>query len=112
MIARTLVLDGARLLLIPAYGSKSAAQNETVLARARENGVPTVEANVGLNLIISKGEIVAFQRGDNRITTGEIEIPAAPSPAATGAQERKFLRWRGPELAARYRETMRKQRKR
>src|SRR5207249_5352408 len=38
MIARTVVLDGARILLIPSYGSKRKSQNEAVLARARENG--------------------------------------------------------------------------
>ena len=36
MIARTLVLDGARLLLVPSYGSKRRWQNQAVLARARE----------------------------------------------------------------------------
>ena len=54
-LARTLVLDGAQYLLVPAYGSKNKAQNRTILARGRENGVPVVEANVGMNLIISRG---------------------------------------------------------
>ena len=63
MIVRTLVLDGAQLILIPSYGSKTREQNETVLARARENGVPIVEANVGMNLVISKGEIVSLRVG-------------------------------------------------
>ena len=48
MIARTLVLDGAQILLIASYGSRKKAQNQAVLARARENGVPIVEANVGI----------------------------------------------------------------
>ncbi|GIT16216.1 MAG: hypothetical protein CM1200mP37_7970 [Chloroflexota bacterium] len=47
MIARTMVFDGAQMLLINSFGSKSKGQNETVLGRARENGVPIVEANVG-----------------------------------------------------------------
>ena len=50
MIGRTLVLDGAQLLLITSYGMKTKVQNETVLARARENGVPIIEANVGMNV--------------------------------------------------------------
>ena len=58
-IVRALVLDGARIILIPSYGSKTKVQNQAVLARARENGVPIVEANVGMNLIISRGEICA-----------------------------------------------------
>lgn len=61
LITRTLVLDGARLILIPSSGSKSKSQNQAVLALARENGVPIVEVNVGMNLIISKGEIVAYK---------------------------------------------------
>ena len=103
-IARTLALDGARLLLIPAYGDKSGAQNKTVLARARENGAAVVEANVGLNLLISKGEIVGSARGNDKITTATIEIPVAPSTAAARASERAFLKTRGPAMAKRYRE--------
>ena len=44
MIPRTLVQDGARLLRITSYGMKTKLQNETVLARARQNGAPIVEA--------------------------------------------------------------------
>ena len=73
------MLDGARLLLIPSYGARDRRQNQTVLARARENGVPIVEANVGMNLIISKGEVVAYKWGVDRITTADIEVPALPS---------------------------------
>ena len=79
LIARTLVLDGARLLLIPSYGDKSKRQNEAVVARSRENGVPVVEANVGVNLIVSKGEQVAYAWGNDRITTAYVEMPAFPS---------------------------------
>ena len=79
MIARTLALDGAQLLLIVSYGSRSKAQNETVLARARENGLPIVEANVGMNLLISKGEVAAYKWGVDRITTAVVEIPTPPS---------------------------------
>ena len=75
LIARTLVLDGAQFLLIPSYGSKGKSQNQTVLARARENGVPIVEANVGMNLIINKGEIVAYKWGNDQISTASIDIP-------------------------------------
>jgi predicted amidohydrolase len=59
LIVRTLVLDGAQVIFIPSYGDRKKQQNQAVLVRARENGVPIVEANVGMNLIISKGEIVA-----------------------------------------------------
>lgn len=106
MIVRTLVLDGAQLILIPSYGSKTREQNETVLARARENGVPIVEANVGMNLVISKGEIVAYEWGNDRITTATIEVPAPPSTPHAREYERQYLDLQGPEMARRYQRTL------
>ena len=106
LIARTLVLDGAQFLLIPSYGSKGKAQNQTVLARARENGVPIVEANVGMNLIISKGEIVAYKWGNDQISTADIDIPHPPSTEAARHSEQKYLQAQGPEMEARYQKTI------
>ena len=106
MIARTLVLDGAQFLLIPSYGSKGKAQNHTVLARARENGVPIVEANVGMNLIISKGEIVAYKWGNDQISTADIDIPHPPSTEAARRSEQSYLQAQSPEMAARYQKTI------
>ena len=108
LLARTLVLDGARLLLIPSYGSKSRDQNQTVLSRARENGVPIVEANVGVNLLISKGEIVAYEWGNDRITTDNVEVPAVPSTAAARASEREYLELQKREMGLRYQETLKR----
>lgn len=107
MIVRTLVLDGAKVILIPSYGNKTRLQNKTVLARARENGVPIVEANVGLNLIISKGEVVAYQWGNDRITVGEIEVPAPSSTHSSRRFEAEFFRLNEPEMARRHRERLR-----
>ena len=106
LIARTLVLDGAQFLLIPSYGSKGKSQNQTVLARARENGVPIVEANVGMNLIISKGEIVAYKWGNDQISTACIDIPVPPSTDAARRSEKEYLQAQGPEMAARYQKTI------
>jgi len=106
LIAHTLVLDGARVLLIPSYGTKTRNQNEAVLAPARENGVPIVEANVGMNLIISKGEIVAYKWGNDQITTGTIEIPEPPAPEAARRSEQAYLRQQGPEMQRRYEKTV------
>lgn len=105
LIARTLVLDGAQLLLIPSYGSKARDQNAAVLARARENGVPVVEANVGMNLIISKGEAIAYKWGYDQITTAVVEVPVRPSTEAARELERHYLKLQGPEAARRYRKT-------
>jgi predicted amidohydrolase len=108
MIARSLVLDGARLLLIPSYGSKRRAQNQAVLARARENGVPIIEANVGMNLIVSKGEIAAYKWGRDQITTAIVDVPVEPSHTAARAYELEFLELQGPEAERRHRETLKR----
>lgn len=105
-IARIPILDGARYLMIPSFGSRSKAQDEAVLARARENGVPIVEANVGVTLIISKGEVVAVSRRKTQVLHGTIEIPAAPSLANRDRHERSFLRWRRKEMPLRYKNQM------
>ncbi len=91
VIARLLVVDGAKFLLIPSYGDKTRANNGEVLARGRENGVPVVQANVGMNLIISKGEIVGYKWGADRITVAEIDIPVFPSRQSVRAVEQHFL---------------------
>ena len=101
-IARIPVLDGAQYLLIPSFGSRSKEQDKAVLARARENGVPIVEANVGVTLIVSKGEIVSLSRRETAVTFGTIEVPAAVSPANRDRHERAFLRWRKSEMPRRY----------
>jgi predicted amidohydrolase len=107
-IVRALVLDGARIILIPSYGSKTKEQNQAVLARARENGVPIVEANVGMNLIISKGEICAYQWGNDQITYGVVDIPAAPGAEAARQAEQDYLTAQTPEMELRYQRTMEK----
>ena len=107
-IVRALVLDGARIILIPSYGAKTKRQNQAVLARARENGVPIVEANVGMNLIISKGEICAYQWGNDQITYGVVDIPAAPGAEAARQAEQDYLAAQSPEMELRYQRTMEK----
>ncbi len=108
MISRALVLDGAQMLLIPSHGKKSRSQNETVLARGRENGVPIVEANVGVSMIVSKGEIVDYKWGNDRIALGTIDVPAAASTAAARAYELEYLRLQRPEMERRHRETLKR----
>ena len=105
-IARALVLDGARIILIPSYGAKTKRQNQAVLARARENGVPIVEANVGMNLIISKGEICAYQWGNDQITYGVVDIPVEPSAATARKAELDYLAAQKPEMERRFQKTM------
>jgi predicted amidohydrolase len=105
-IVRALVLDGARIILIPSYGSKTKEQNQAVLARARENGVPIVEANVGMNLMISKGEICAYQWGNDQITHGVVEIPVAPGAEAARQAEQDYLTAQSPEMERRYQRTL------
>jgi len=106
LLARALVLDGARFICIPTFGTRSKLQDEAVLARARENGVPVVQANVGRNLVISKGEIVALDRRMDTITLAEIEIPAPCSQRAARAVEREFLSARPAAMAERLKKTL------
>ncbi len=101
-LARILVLDEARYLLIPSFGNRSARQDATVLARARENGVPIVEANVGVSMIVSKGEIIKRSRKIEDVTCGTIAIPAAPSKANREFQEKAFLEWRKEQMPLRH----------
>lgn len=103
-LARIPALDGAQFLVIPAYGSTSARQDEAVVARARETGLPVVEANVGVCLVVSDGAIAAVKRAPTAVTFAEITIPpAAPArPAERDAVENEFLRWRATEMTQRY----------
>lgn len=96
--------DGAQLLLIPAFGSRGTQQDEAVLSRGREMQVPVVEANVGVSLIVNKGEIVSVQRREEGIAFAEIDIPPARQrdQAARDETERKFLEWRAVEMQRRY----------
>jgi predicted amidohydrolase len=112
-LARIPVLDGARLLVIPAMGSRSKSNDEAVLSRGRENGIPVIEANVGVTLIVNGGEIVAVDRSEEGITYATITIPPAvePSPEERDRQERLFLEWREEEMVRRYEKTMSKLRK-
>ena len=106
MVAHTLVLDGARVLLIPSAGLKAKRQNQAVLARARENGVPIVQAYFGLSLIVSKGEMVAYKWGSDQITVGVVDVPERPSRLAARACEKELLQWRDREMEKRYSNTM------
>ena len=112
-LARIPVLDGARFLLIPAMGLRSEQQDEAVRSRARENGVPIVEANVGVTLIVNDGKIVAVDRQEEGITFADITIPP---PAASQDEERdrvekEFLQWREQEMKVRLKKTLKKLRK-
>ncbi len=112
-LARIPVLDGARFLLIPAMGSRSLKQDEAVLSRGQENGVPIVEANVGVTLIVDDGGIVAVDRQEEGITFADITIPP-PTPSQEQERdrvEREFLDWREQEMKVRLEKTLEKVRK-
>lgn len=110
-LARIPVLDGARFLIIPAFGSGHPSQDEAVLARGKENGVPVVEANVGVTLVVDENEISAVDRDKEGITFGEIHIPPAieQRPDERDKVEREFLQWRKREMQQRYEKTQNKQ---
>lgn len=115
-LARIPALDGAQFLVIPSYGSCSLKQDEAVLSRSRETGLPVIEANVGVSLITSENEIVALQRGDELrgntpvLTFADIVIPPpiSSNPPEQDREEQTFLSWRQNELTARYEKRLEK----
>jgi predicted amidohydrolase len=109
-LARIPALDGAQFLVIPSYGSRSLRQDKAVLSHGQENGVPIIEANVGVTLIVSDDRIAAVDRHEDEegITFGEIRIPP-PRPVDVEERdrvEREFLEWRQNEMRIRYKDTL------
>lgn len=109
-LAEIPVLDGAQFLVIPAMGSRSQAQDQAVLSRGRENGVPVVEANVGVTLVVDDGKIAAVDRKETGVTFAEITIPARRrrDRKQRDKVEREFLAWRKVEMVRRYERTLRR----
>jgi N-carbamoylputrescine amidase len=108
-LARIPSLDGAQFLLIPAYGSRSTSQDEAVASRSRENGIPVIEANVGVQLVTDgSGRIVALDREMEGITVADIVIApvALPQIEERDSVELSFKRWREKEMRSRYQATM------
>ena len=102
-LARIPALDGAQFLVIPSFGSRSKKQDEAVLNRGRENGLPVIEANVGVTLVVDDKKIAAVDREEEGVTFGEITIPAAiaAEPEKRDEVEREFLKWREEEMQRR-----------
>ena len=100
-------LDGAQFLVIPSFGSRSAAQDQAVLSRGRENGLPVIEANVGVTLVVNDGQIAAVDRKEQGITYGTITVGPKVKRNRTKRNEveRAFLEWRRTEMVRRYRRT-------
>ncbi len=112
-LAEIPALDGAQLLVIPAFGSRSKSQDKAVLDRGRENGLPVIEANVGVSLVVNANEIAAVDRHEEGITFADITIPAAKriDASARDREEAEFLSWRRDEMKRRYEETLKKSEK-
>jgi predicted amidohydrolase len=107
-LARIPVLDGARFLIIPAFGSRSESQDKAVLSRGKENSVPVIEANVGVTLVVDDGTITAVDRHEEGVTFGQITIPPAirKQPRQRDQLEEEFLAWRGAEMQRRLQRTL------
>jgi len=52
-------------------------QGQIVLAVVRQNGIPVLEANVGLLLLVSNGEIVERLKTNEGMILGKMAVPAA-----------------------------------
>jgi predicted amidohydrolase len=107
-LARIPVLDGARFLVIPSYGFTGASQDDAVLKRGQENGVPVIEANVGVTLVVNDGKIVAVDRVREGITFGQITIPPTtpPQPQERDKVQQEYLQWRELAMVSQYEETL------
>ena len=107
-LAQIPAFDGAQFLVIPSFGSRSKKQDEAVLSRGRETGLPIIEANVGVSLIVDDGEIVAVDRCEEGITFSTISIPSSKSvdAAARDKVQSEFLAWRADEMVRRYHKTL------
>jgi predicted amidohydrolase len=110
LLAKIPALDGAQFLVIPSFGTTHTSQDEAVLARGVENGLPIVEANVGVSLIVSDNRIVAVDRHREGITFGQIRIPAEKviDQVARDRVEQEFFQWRENEMPVRLAETKQK----
>ncbi|HAA48511.1 MAG TPA: hypothetical protein DCE43_02250, partial [Planctomycetaceae bacterium] len=106
-LAEIPALDGAQFLVIPSFGSRSAVQDQAVLARGKENGLPVIEANVGVTLVVNKGKIAVVDRQEEAVTFGTITV--GPRVKRSRKQrdkvERAFLKWRETEMVRRYNRT-------
>lgn len=109
-LAKIPALDGAQFLVIPSFGSTSRKQDEAVLSRGRETGLPVIEANVGVTLIVNEGKIAAVDREREGLAVSEITIPSerAPNAIARDQVEADFVRWREGEMKQRLKKTLKK----
>ena len=78
-----------------------------MLARGRENGLPVIEANVGVTLVVNDGKIAVVDRKEEGITYGSIVIGrrVKRDRKQRDKVERAFLKWRQPEMVRRYNRT-------
>ena len=109
-LAKIPALDGAQFLVIPSFGSRSVAQDKAVLSRGRENGIPVIEANVGVTLVVSDDRIAAVDRREEGITFSHISIPPerAVDINERDRVEREFFEWRQKEMQTRYERTLKR----
>ena len=74
-----------------------------------ENGIPVMEANVGVTLIVdAAGDLVSEDREESVITFGDMKIPGPRSanPTMRDQEESIFLEWRAAEMPRRYQEKL------
>ena len=112
-LAEILSLDGVQFLVVPSFGSRSAAKDQAVLARGRENKLPVVEANVGVTLVVNDGKIAVVDRKEEGVTFGTITVgpPVKRDRTQRDKVEREFLEWRCGEMVRRYKGTQKRLKK-
>jgi len=73
-VARSLVLQGADIILCPAYGFHGEANTCRMRARAMENGVPVVFTHPKESVIIDAGGKIISQCGKNNIAVASVAL--------------------------------------
>jgi predicted amidohydrolase len=79
-LATTLALDGARLLLVPSYGSRGDWNDALLRARARENGMALVFVHPEQSLFVdASGSVISADAEGEDLLWADVDLPPVPS---------------------------------
>jgi predicted amidohydrolase len=75
-VARSLMLDGAEILVNPSYGFYQGCNDAILITRAHENQLPVLFTHPNKTLCVDQeGNVVLFREQEDAISHVEIEIP-------------------------------------
>jgi beta-ureidopropionase len=89
-VARSLMLDGARILLIPSYGFYQGVNDAVLATRAHENDLPLLFCHPNKTIaFLSQGDLLINHEEMDAITHVELELADADSPSPGGMRSRR-----------------------